>query len=93
MSDQQPLAVLPTPPSRRGSLSTLSARSLHREIRRNAALAGGIEAIAERAIDEGEATQEQLEHLGDLSRQVREDLTSMAVAVAEMAGTSGGESS
>lgn len=93
MPNHTTLTTLPTPPSRRCDLGALSARSLHREIRRNVAIAGGIEAIVGRAIDEGEATQEQLEHLVDLSRQVREDLSSMAVAVAELAGRQGSESS
>jgi hypothetical protein len=78
-----PLAVLP--PGSRCPIIATSAQDLHREIRRNASIVAGLEAIALVAFDQGEATPDQVEHIASLATLIRQDLEQLAVALAEVA--------
>ncbi|MEQ5770039.1 hypothetical protein NFH98_20930 [Halomonas sp. H33-56] len=63
-----------TPPSR---------QLIYRQCRQSAALAAGIASMANRAVDEGGASELQMEHLSDLSDHLVERLEALAAAIAE----------
>ncbi len=64
---------------------TLERRQLiYRQLRQAAAMASGLEAMAVRAIEAGEATPEQLDHIADLTGHLTQHLTQLSTLFADM---------
>lgn len=68
------------------ALSIAEPKRLYLEIRQSAAFASAIDAMAQRAIDEGELEPEQLEHLSVLTARLREDLEALKFAIGDVKG-------
>lgn len=60
---------------------------IYRQCRRSAAMASGLEAMAVRAFEVGEATPEQLEHFAELTTLLSEQIAQMNQAIAELITT------
>lgn len=64
---------------------SLSPRQLiFTRLRRTTAMAAGLEAMAEKALDEGEASPEQLDRLADLATHLTQQLSELSHQFAEM---------
>lgn len=53
-------------------------------LRRTTAVAAGLEAMAEKALDDGEASSEQLEHLANMAAHLTQQLGELSQQFAEM---------
>lgn len=64
---------------------SLSPRQLiFTRLRRTTAMAAGLEAMAEKALDDGEASPEQLDRLADLATHLTQQLSELSQQFAEM---------
>ncbi|MCP1652709.1 hypothetical protein [Pseudomonas nitroreducens] len=66
------------------ALDTIRQQALYRQIRKGVSMAAGLEALAERALSEGEATTEDLQNIADLAAFLGQSLTQTSLAVAEL---------
>lgn len=67
------------------SAPTLNQRQLvFSRLRQTTAMAAGLEAMAERALDAGEATPEQLDRIADLATHLTQQLGELSQLFAEM---------
>ncbi len=65
---------------------TLERRQIiYRQLRQGAAMASGLEAMAVRAIECGEVTTDQLDHIADLTGHLTQHLTHLSTLFADMA--------
>lgn len=69
------------------ALDTRRQQALYRQIRTGVSMAAGLEALAERALSEGEATPEDLQNIADLAAILGKTLTQTSMAVAELQAT------
>lgn len=56
---------------------------IYQQCRESAAIAAGVASMANRAVDDGGASDSQLEHLSDLSDHLVERLEALAATIAE----------
>lgn len=71
-------------------INLTSPKQLYTELHKIAALAAGIDAMAQQGIDEGEIQPSQLENLSLLISRQREDLEALMIAVHDAATGSHG---
>lgn len=76
-----------TPADSHGTPLALNRRQLiYTRLRQTAAMSSGLEALATRAIDDGEATPEQLDHIAELSGHLTEQLSYLSRLFMELTG-------
>lgn len=68
-------------------LSEVKKIAIYKTLRQSAAMASGLEALAVRALDCGEATDQDLENIADLSTKLNEELNRIALVISELADT------
>lgn len=68
------------------ALSLDRRQLIYTRLRQSAAMASGLEAIAHRAIDNGECTPEQLDHIAELAGHMTEQLATLSALFIEMSG-------
>ena len=61
-------------------------KNLYQDLRMSASMIAGLEAIANKALDDGESTIETLEHIALIAAKVRQDISNASIAVAELNG-------
>ncbi|WP_323092336.1 hypothetical protein [Aeromonas jandaei] len=66
-------------------LPTTKKVAIHTNLRQSAAMASGLEALAVRALECGEATDKDLEDIADLSARLKEDLNRAALVISQLA--------
>ncbi len=84
-STREPLRFTPTVAD--GLPPALDRRQLiFTRLRQTAAMSAGLEAMAVRAIDAGEATPDQLDQIADLAGHLTEQLSNLSALFVEMTG-------
>lgn len=66
-------------------LPTTKKIAIYRNLRQSAAMASGLEALAVRALECGEATDKDLEDIADLSSRLKEELNRVALVISQLA--------
>ncbi|BBT82701.1 hypothetical protein WP8S18E11_P10080 (plasmid) [Aeromonas veronii] len=66
-------------------LPTTKKVAIYTNLRQSAAMASGLEALAVRALECGEATDKDLEDIADLSARLKEDLNRAALVISQLA--------
>lgn len=67
-------------------LSEEKRTAIYKNLRQSAAMASGLEALAVRALEVGEPTEQTLEDIADLSSVLKEELTRISLAINELSG-------
>lgn len=69
------------------SLSPLVNRNvIYKDLRQTAAMASGLEALAVRALEVGETTEQDLENIADLSSALKEKLNELSTVLNDLTG-------
>lgn len=69
------------------ALDVRRQQALYRQIRTGVSMAAGLEALAEKALSDGEATTEDLQNIADLAYALGQALTQTSMAVADLKAT------
>lgn len=79
-----PTTVLTLTPCCSNAPSLSPRQLIFTRLRRSTAMAAGLEAMAEKALEEGEVSPEQLDHLADLATHLTQQLGELSQQFAEM---------
>ncbi len=67
-------------------LSDTKRTAIYKNLRQSAAMASGLEAMAVRALEVGETTEQDLESIADLSSALHQELTRISLIINELSG-------
>jgi hypothetical protein len=76
--------VSPMPTQRTLTITEIKRTAIYRELRHSAAMSQGLEALAVRALENGEATEDVLEAIADLSQALTAQITAISTALNEI---------
>ena len=86
MSDTNSATCLQFSPASANSLSLEPRRFVYSRLRQMTAMAAGLGAIAQQALDEGDATPEQIEHFANLADHLTQQLNELTRHFMELTG-------
>lgn len=61
--------------------------AIYKTLRQSAAMASGLEAMAVRALEVGESTEQDLENIADLSSALQQELNRISIVINEITGS------
>lgn len=67
-------------------LSDTKRTAIYKNLRQSAAMASGLEAMAVRALEVGETTEQDLESIADLSSALHQELTRISLIINDLSG-------
>lgn len=78
--------VAVTRPAQVVELTDVKRKVIYKNLRQSAAMASGLEAMAVRALEVGETTEQDLESIADLSSALHQELTRISLIINELSG-------
>lgn len=78
--------VAVTRPAQVVELTDVKRKVIYKNLRQYAAMASGLEAMAVRALEVGETTEQDLESIADLSSALHQELTRISLIINELSG-------
>ncbi|EMJ7098634.1 hypothetical protein ACGRSR_17970 [Vibrio owensii] len=78
--------VAVTRPAQVVQLTDVKRTAIYKNLRQSAAMASGLEAMAVRALEVGETTEQDLESIADLSSALHQELTRISLIINDLSG-------